>query len=283
MIEYIFLAIIHGLIEWLPISSSGQVMIIAINIFGISPENAFSLAIWLRLGTTFAVLLRFRDDYVNIVKSCAPKLFKVEEIDIKKKNWIIYSTIGTAITALPLYLVFTFVIGNAFTGTQGDLITLIISGMLVVTGVILLKTKKDYGNFEINEVSKEDLKKDSIFAGLVQGISVLPGISRSGVTVSAILLEKYDQKSALKLSFLISVPAALASIVVDVIFGNGSVVGILDPITILIITLISFGVGYLFMEILLKVAEKINFGYFCVFYGIISLGVLIPFIITSFV
>ncbi|MFX0073740.1 MAG: undecaprenyl-diphosphate phosphatase, partial [Candidatus Hermodarchaeota archaeon] len=57
MIEYIIIAILQGLIEWLPISSSGQVMIVAINFFGISPEEAFSLSIWLHLGTAFAVIL----------------------------------------------------------------------------------------------------------------------------------------------------------------------------------------------------------------------------------
>ena len=69
MIEYIIIALIQGIFEWLPISSSGQVMIVSTNFFGISPENAFSLAIWLHLGTTIAVLLKFRGDYIRIIKT----------------------------------------------------------------------------------------------------------------------------------------------------------------------------------------------------------------------
>ena len=110
MIEYIILAILQGLFEWLPISSSGQVMIFAINGFGISPEEAFSLAIWLHLGTMFAVLLKFRNDFIDMGKSFLPKKFEVSDETILKRNWLIIATIGTAITALPLYFIFKIIV-----------------------------------------------------------------------------------------------------------------------------------------------------------------------------
>ena len=69
MIEFIIIAILQGLFEWLPISSSGQVMIISTEFFGISTDEAFSLAIWLHLGTALAVIIRFWKDYVGIFKS----------------------------------------------------------------------------------------------------------------------------------------------------------------------------------------------------------------------
>ena len=127
MIEYIILAILQGILEWLPISSSGQVMIIAINFLGISAEEAFSLSIWLHLGTMFAVLLKFKEDFVKIVKSIFPGSFEVEEVDIKERNWLIYSTIGTAIMALPLYFVFRMVFLEEFGALQGEVLTLVIS------------------------------------------------------------------------------------------------------------------------------------------------------------
>ena len=95
MIEYIIIALLQGIFEWLPISSSGQTMIISTNLFGISPENAFSLAIWLHLGTMFAVLLKFRGDFYGIIKSLIHRSTSVEELDIKKRNWLIFATIGT--------------------------------------------------------------------------------------------------------------------------------------------------------------------------------------------
>ena len=279
MIEYIIIAILQGLFEWLPISSSGQVMIVSVNFFGIPPEQAFSLSIWMHLGTTFAVLLKLRKDYIQIIKSILPWKFEVDGIDTKKRNWLIYATIGTAITAIPLYFLFKFVIIEGFDSTQGDMLTLVISGLLIITGIMLLTFRKKFGKKTLNTVSNRELIKDSSISGLFQGIAILPGISRSGFTVSTILFEKYDQDQSLKLSFLMSVPVALASVGMDIIFGEGSVFGTIDIFTILIITVVSFIVGYLSMELLLKIAQKINFSYFCILYGVISFIIIVPFMI----
>ncbi|MFX0024765.1 MAG: undecaprenyl-diphosphate phosphatase, partial [Candidatus Hermodarchaeota archaeon] len=193
MIEYIIIAILQGFFEWLPISSSGQVFIVSMNVFGFTSEEALSLAIWLHLGTTLAVLLKFRKDYIKIFKSFIPKSFVVDEIYVKKRNWLIYATIGTAITAIPLYIIFKIIISDAFVALQGDVITLIISGFLIITGIFLLKSRKTYGTNTVADISLKDITKDSFFSGLIQGTSILPGISRSGVTVTTILLEKYNQ------------------------------------------------------------------------------------------
>ena len=279
MIEYIILAILQGLFEWLPISSSGQVMIVSINFFGIPPEKAFSLSIWMHLGTAIAVLVKLRKDYIQIIKSVIPWKFNVDENDIKKRNWLIFATIGTAITAIPLYLLFKFVIIEGFDAIQGDVLTLVISGLLIVTGIVLLTFKRKFGKKNIKTVSDRELIKDSSISGLIQGIAILPGISRSGFTVSTILFEKYDQDQSLKLSFLMSVPVVLASIGMDIVFGEGSVFGTIDIFTILIITAVSFIVGYLSMELLLKIAQKINFSYFCILYGVVSFVIIVPFML----
>ncbi len=277
MIEYIIIAILQGLFEWLPISSSGQVMMVSINFFGIPPEKAFNLSIWVHLGTAIAVLIKLRKDYIQIIKSIIPRKFEVDENDVKKRNWLICATIGTAITAIPLYLLFKFVIIEGFTATQGDVLTLVISGLLIVTGIVLLTFRRKFGKKTITTVSDRELIKDSSIAGLIQGIAILPGISRSGFTVSTILFEKYDQDQSLKLSFLMSVPVVLASIGMDIIFGEGSVFGTIDIFTILIITAVSFIVGYISMELLLRIAQKINFSYFCILYGVLAFVIILPF------
>jgi len=277
VIEYIIIAIIQGLVEWLPISSSGQVLIASVTIFGIPPEQAFSLSIWVHLGTTIAVIVKMRKDFIHIIKSIIPKKFEIEDIHIKKRNWLIYATVGTAITAIPLYLLFKFIIIEGFDATQGDLITLVISGFLIITGIVLLIFKKKFGNKTIDTISNRELIKDSSISGLIQGIAILPGISRSGFTISTLIFEKYTQEQSLKLSFLMSVPVALASIGMDIIFGEGSVFGTIDIFTILIMTAVSFIVGYFSMELLLKIARKINFSYFCILYGVLSFVIIVPF------
>ena len=281
MIEYIIIAILQGLFEWLPISSSGQTMIVSTGFFGIPLEKAYSLAIWLHLGTTIAVLLKFRKEFIYILKTVIQKDSGFDDVIIKKRNWIIWATIGTGITAIPLYFLFKILFLKAFTAFQGDIIMLFISGLLIITGIILIVTRKIFGNQKVVDTSKKSLQKDSFLSGLVQGVSILPGISRSGVTVGAILLEKYEQDDALRLSFLMSVPVALASILVDIVFSEGSIFGTLDLLTILITTIVSFIVGYLTIEFLLRIARKINFGYFCVSYGVIAYLIIVPFMVIA--
>ena len=278
MIEYIIIAILQGLLEWLPISSSGQVMIFSLNILDISPEQAYSLSIWLHLGTMFAVILRFRKDYYGIIKSFIPNKDKMDQIDVKKRNWIIIATVGTALTAVPSYFIFRVLILGIYSADQGDLLTLVISGFLIITGIILLVFKKKYGRKTMDTISNKELNRDSFISGLIQGIAILPGISRSGVTMSTLLIENYEQDHSLKLSFLMSVPVILASIGVDIIFGEGSIFGSLDIPTILIITIVSFLIGYLTIEVLLRVARKVNFGYFCILYGVIAFIIIVPFL-----
>jgi undecaprenyl-diphosphatase len=281
MIEYIIIAILQGFFEWLPISSSGQVMIVSIAFFGISPAEAFSLAIWLHMGTMLAVLLKYRIDYYNIIKSIFLNKEEHSKKTINERNWLIIATIGTAITALPLYFVFKIILEDYFRATQGDIITLIIAGLLIITGVLILLTKKLTGKKTIEDLSENFFQSDSLISGLAQGVSILPGVSRSGVTVSSILLQNYTQNNALKLSFLISVPAVIGSVVADVLFGSGSVFGTLDLSIILISTGVSFIVGYLSIEGLLKLAKRINFGYFCIIYGLIAFFIIIPFLVLA--
>ena len=278
MIEYIIIAILQGLFEWLPISSSGQVMIVAMKVFGFSPSEALSLAIWLHLGTTCAVIVKFRKDFIQILKSFLPRKFEKRKTDKNTRNWLIIATIGTALTAVPLYFLLKAFLEETYSPLQGDIITLVISGLLILTGIILLKKRKEFGIKKIDSISEDVLYKNAFITGLIQGVSILPGISRSGITVSALLIEDYEQDNALKLSFLMSVPVALAAIGLDFISGDPMGVGIT---VILIATGVSFLVGYLSMEVLMKLAKKIEFGYFCVIYGIIAFCIIIPFLLIS--
>lgn len=282
MIEFIIVAIIQGLLEWIPVSSSGQVMIISINFFGISPTNAYSLAIWLHLGTSLSVLLKFKRDFIQIIKSFFTKQSEGNDNPtVIKRNWIIVATIGTALTGIPIYFAFKVFLEDVYVAAHGDIITLVISGFLIITGMVLFLRKKISGMKQISNLNKKIFQSDSFIGGLVQGFSVLPGISRSGITVSAILMEKYTQKDALTLSFLISVPAAFGSILVDLFFGQGSIFGSMDLITIAIITIVSFLVGYTTIELFLKIAQKIEFGYFCIVYGVLSYIIIIPFFLLA--
>ena len=110
-------------------------------------------------------------------------------------------------------------------------------------------------------------KKDALFAGVLQGIAVLPGLSRSGLTVAALLFRKIKETDALKLSFLMSLP---------VVLGGNIVLNFLDDgiefnTSSLVALGASFVVGLLTIKYLLKISQKINFGWFAIGFGVLTL------------
>ena len=130
--------------------------------------------------------------------------------------------------------------------------------LLLTTGILQIKAKK-----------KEEKKmvdagnKDGVLLGLVQSFASLPGLSRSGLTVSVLLLRKFRSEAALKLSFLMSLPIVL----------GGNIILNLDKFNFSLESfsglLFSFVFGLLTIKLLLKTARKINFGWFVLFFGII--------------
>lgn len=242
-LQGVLLGVLQGITEWIPISSEGQTMLVMIKWLGISPTEALSYSILLHIGTMAAVLIRFRDEFVNALKN----------IDSCMTRIIIVSTICTGITGIPLYFLFK----ESFTG--GREATLLIGGLLILTGLLL--RFKGSGSRSIEDMKTEDM----VFLGLSQGFSILPGVSRSGTTLTLLLMRNVRQDVALVISFIISVPAVLGALALDhsiaaVPLGSAAFA-----------ILASFVTGYLSMDLLIRFAEKVNFSRFCIAMGIVTL------------
>jgi undecaprenyl-diphosphatase len=127
-----------------------------------------------------------------------------------------------------------------------------------LTGIFQLTAKKK------KNTEKDLTLKDSIYLGIAQGFTAIPGLSRSGTTVSTLIFRGYSAREALRVSFLVSIPAVL---------GVEVLLGLLKTSTfdILIIPGIvaSFIFGLLSIKSLVNLAEKTNFGYFCSGFGLI--------------
>jgi undecaprenyl-diphosphatase len=117
--------------------------------------------------------------------------------------------------------------------------------------------------------------KEAAVTGLVQGLAVLPGLSRSGITISALLMQRIDKETAMKFSFLMSVPAVLAILILEVITGSTlpSGVGTLD---LIIIEGIVFVTGLASMEVLLRLARRISFWKLCLVLAVVAILFGIP-------
>lgn len=242
--------ILQGVTEWLPISSSGQNMLALMNILNITPKDAFSLAIFLHLGTLLAAVIKFRGDIIKLINYRDRQLF-----------WFIFiTTIFSGIVGLPAYLL----LKENIDSWTGDAVTGLIGLLLVVTGLIIYLSKKKVGRKSLTGSSVVDM----VVVGSLQGLTILPGISRSGVTVSALLLRGYNQKEALRLSFLMSIPVVAGAVSADILTTDVCHMGSL-PVTIGVFT--SFVFGYLTIDALLRIAQKIKFESFCVLFGLIAL------------
>ncbi len=255
MLEAIILGFIQGVAEWIPISSEGAIIAVKNTFFpdGQTLSELIRLALFLHLGTFLAALIYFRKDVWQLLKHLFQPKNSTEE-NKKVFNFLLIATLisgllGFALLQLVGHFEEKLKVGSA-------VINLLIAGMLLITAFLQLK-KKENGLREA-----EDLKlSDGIILGLAQSFAVIPGLSRSGLTVSTLLLGKFNDTVALRLSFLLSMPIVLAgNLALNLEFFNFSTNSVFALIA-------SFLVGILTIDLLLKLAKKINFGYFALFFA----------------
>jgi len=242
-IQAVLLGVLQGITEWIPISSEGQTMLVMMKWLAIPPAKALSYSIFLHIGTMAAVLIRFRREFLDALKNINSQMTRI----------LIVSTFCTGITGIPLYFLFK----ESFTG--GREATLLIGGLLILTGLLL--RFKGSGSRSIEDMKTTDM----VLLGLVQGFSILPGVSRSGTTLTLLLMRNIRQDVALFISFMISVPAVLGAIVLD------HSIAALPLESIALAILASFVIGYLSMDLLIRFAEKVNFSMFCIAMGLVTL------------
>lgn len=251
ILQTLILAIIQGITEWLPISSSGH-LAIAEKYFGKSPLT-FDIA--LHVGTIFVVLITFRKDVIDILKAFFQRDFESEEG--KLALFIIVGSIPTAIIGF-LLLYFDMIEtlrSNLF----------IIGSALLVTGIFLYASKYVKNGKELGYL-------DSLLIGIAQGVATIPGISRSGFTISTGLLRKGKREKVFKYSFLLSIPAVLGAMAATIVKEHeGLTMGSLDfGLTVLGAT-ISFVIGYMTLKLLQKIFMKKKFHLFACYCWIIGL------------
>ncbi len=256
---------IQGVLEWLPVSSEGQLVLVAFLFEEITEADSLKLAFWLHLGTMVAVLINYRDEWFKIID-----LQNDEYKDIR--SFIILSTIGTGIAGIPTrFLLMELINTNNF----GFVVMWIIGISLIITGILL-----HYSQLGESERTLEELSSlEKIIVGFFQGLTIIPGISRSGTTVSVLLFLKVKPQDSFRGSFLMSVPAVIGAILLDMIsskINNESLIGELWLFGIFTGILVAFFMGILTMKGLILIAKKYSFSYFTITMGfVIIIAILI--------
>jgi undecaprenyl-diphosphatase len=243
MINYIILGIIQGLTEFLPVSSSGH-LVIAQKLLGITGQCLVTSVV-LHLGTCAALLLFFYRDILRLLRS--PR-------------------------SLLLVLIVTFITGVIGISGKDFFEQLFLSpravGLaLLGTGVLLILTKR------IKQNNKTEVGiKDALILGFVQGLAVIPGISRSGSTIAILLFRKIDQETCFRFSFLAAIPAILGAALLEAKDIGLALKG--EPLNLTIGFCCSLVTGILALKVLqivLKKAKLYYFGYYCIIVAVTTL------------
>ncbi len=258
MLEQLVLGIVQGITEWLPISSEGIVVLVKTTFFsgGESLSVVIQQAVLLHLGTFFAALVYLRKDVVFLFSSA----LRFKDAGEETKGMIRFLLIATVITGIVGFGLFLIIseIDNIAVIT-GKSIAVLIGILLLVTGLIQIRLRGS------GDRKGEIRGWESWLLGFVQGLAALPGLSRSGLTVSAFLLRGFDKTYALRTSFLMALPVLLGG---NIILAFGEFVW--DP-AMIVGLVASFAAGLISMHLLLKVARRMNFGYFVLGFGILTL------------
>ena len=275
VLEAVFLGIIQGLTEFLPVSSTGHLTLAGKLMNLISEENpehwtAFIAII--QLGTLIAVLVYFWNDLINIIKDfvrnnlITPVRYSEQNLN-SRLGWMII--IGT----IPVVIIgFTFkdVIEGALTKDL-YLIASSLIGLAIILAIAekIAKFKKDVKDITI---------LDSLIVGLAQAVSLIPGSSRSGTTITAGLFTGLNREAAARFSFLLSVPAVLASGALQ-LYEAIKFVDQTMVVNLIVATLVSAVSGYLAIDFLLKYLKRHST--FIFIYYRIGLGILIIFLLLT--
>ena len=249
LLQAIILGVVQGLTEFLPVSSSGH-LVLGESLLKIKLTD-ISFEVFLHFGTLLAVTVYFRRKIWVMLKAVwlrvkIPYMRKESDQDWRLFWLIIIGSIPAGI----LGVLFKDIIEKSFTSV------IFVSCMLLVTGLILFLTR-------FFHPVKEKLNFwDTLIVGCAQAIAILPGVSRSGSTISAGIFRRVEPGKAAEFSFLLSLPAVLGASLLklkDVLSqGDAS----LDLKTYLIGALVAFGVGYLSIRFLLQIIKKGKFQYF---------------------
>jgi undecaprenyl-diphosphatase len=257
--EAVVLGVVQGLTEFLPISSSAHLRIVAALAGWSDPGAAFTAVT--QIGTESAVIIYFWRDISRIVRAWTLSLVRPEwrkDADARMGWYVVVGTLPIGILGFAL----KDTIETAFRDLRLIGMTLIVFGIVLGLADALARNVK---------VLEELTFRDGVLYGLAQALALVPGVSRSGGTISAGLLLGYRRDAAARYAFLLAIPAVLASGFFELLDIGGAEAPAWGP-TILA-TVIAFGVGYVVIVYFLRYIATHSFRAFVVYR--IALGLLV--------
>jgi undecaprenyl-diphosphatase len=254
-IQSIILGVVQGLTEFLPISSSGHLLLFY-DMFGIKGDTLL-LSIIFHVATLLAVLIYYRKEIIKLIKNpfCSTN----------KK--IVLTTIFTVI----IYLLFKKLIDSTFNGDYLFIFFIFTAVILYISDYVA--EKNTIAKRQINLPTNYDITnlpityKQAIIIGLSQGFACIPGISRSGTTIATARIMGIDNSST-TFSFLISIPIIIGSLILNIIEGGS--IGEVNIIGVSLGFIFAFIIGLLAIKLMVNLVKKCKLIYFSYYLLILS-------------
>jgi undecaprenyl-diphosphatase len=269
----LLLGIVQGATEFLPVSSSGHLAIISTLMDVEEMRGNMLFDVLLHVGTLGAVLAAFHRDIGDICRAFF-SLFSAKERQNEKGRPARRFLLLLILATLPLIAAVFFA---RYVSVLSDNLYFV-GCALIGTGTLLYIADRIKPGKKSEKTARVS---DAVYIGLMQAVAVIPGLSRSGVTISAGLMRGFDRKFAVKFSFLMSIPAVVGAMIYELreAFEQGSK---MEDFFIFLPGMLAAGVvGYFAIILIKRLAEAGRFGvfaYYCAAAGLIaiSLGIFIP-------
>ena len=250
--EAIILGIIQGLTEFLPISSSGHLEIANKLLNNKIGSDNLLLIIVLHFGTAISTLIVFKQDIIKII-------YEFVNVKNPRSSSLILKITYSMIPVVVIGLIFEEQIESLF---KGNLI--LVGFMLIITGFLLFLTDRK------KTINKTVSTKNAIIIGVSQAIAILPGISRSGATISTAVLLGINKSQAAKFSFLMVIPIIIGKIIKDLVTGDISYKE--EMFFILVIGFLSSLItGIIACKLMIKIVENSKLKYFSIYCFLIGI------------
>ena len=218
------------------------------------PSQALRLSIFIHTGTLLSATLYFRREIRDLLRLVAGDRSKPE--DIRLLTFLFLATMLTGLVGLPLYLLVKSAIS--------EWLFIVLTGSALIATGLIQRVSQVSGTRETRDL----VPPDGLLTGLLQGLSALPGVSRSGMTLTALLVRGFKADEALRLSFILSIPAvAFAELGTLVTDGFPAV----DASSVLLALVFSLASSLASMQLLLQIARRFRFWALCITLGIVSL------------
>ena len=272
MLEAIFLGIVQGLTEFLPISSSAHIRILGEFLPSAQDPGATFTAI-MQIGTEIAVLLYFRTMIFGIIRSAMSFIFQDRsQMKSETKNEAKLAAL-IVVGSIPIFILGFLAqdyIRNNFRSLWLIATTLIIFGLLL--GLLDYIGKKEKALTQLNT-------RDGILYGLAQSLALIPGVSRSGATIAMGRLLKYRREDALRYSFLLAIPAVLGSGCFELLQALDGGENVFTLSETFVATIVAFLVGYAVIAWLMRFVQTKSFMPFVIYR--VALGTLVLILLST--